>query len=147
MCGTHKERDAFGKDRSRTDGLNPRCRDCARPISRENAIKWNRLHPERMVNNHLKRAYGLNLAEYEAMLATQGGVCAICGKPERSHTKSQGISNRLSVDHDHATGAIRGLLCRACNFGIAAFDEDREKMASAIAYLSAHSEVPPSPTK
>lgn len=138
LCGCQKPLGDYGLDRTRRDGRNPRCKDCARPISRANAIAWNRRNPERMVNNHLRRAFGIDLAEYERLLAAQGGVCAICRNPEKAHAKRQGISNRLSVDHDHVTGAVRGLLCRACNFGLAAFEENREHMANAMAYLSAH---------
>ena len=54
--------------------------------------------------SHLKRKYGLTLEEYDAMLEAQGGVCAICGEPRPEE-------RTLHVDHDHETGAIRGLLC------------------------------------
>jgi radical SAM superfamily enzyme with C-terminal helix-hairpin-helix motif len=53
------------------------------------------------------KAYGLTIEAYEAILAWQGGVCGICRKPPSSR--------RLAVDHDHVTGAVRGLLCHACN--------------------------------
>jgi hypothetical protein len=53
-----------------------------------------------------KRAAELE-ADYEALLAAQGGVCALCGKPPKTR--------RLSVDHDHKTGTVRGLLCFRCN--------------------------------
>ncbi|WP_188285340.1 endonuclease VII domain-containing protein [Streptomyces sp. CBMA29] len=50
--------------------------------------------------------YGLGPGEYEVLFAAQGGVCAICGQTRRT---------RLDVDHDHATGLVRGLCCRLCN--------------------------------
>jgi Recombination endonuclease VII len=50
--------------------------------------------------------YGLRSGEYDALFTAQGGRCAICRE-----TRSQ----RLSVDHCHATGVVRGLLCRRCN--------------------------------
>lgn len=53
------------------------------------------------------RAKRLTDAEYDARLAAQGGVCAICGNPPKSR--------RLHVDHDHRTGTVRGLLCFRCN--------------------------------
>lgn len=56
--------------------------------------------------NSLIRLYGLTVAEYQEMFVEQGGACAICGREE---------SWRLCVDHDHETGAVRALLCRACN--------------------------------
>lgn len=56
----------------------------------------------------LKAVYGITVEEYEAIKAAQGGVCYIC-------RRANGRTVRLSVDHDHATGLIRGLLCKACN--------------------------------
>jgi hypothetical protein len=55
------------------------------------------------------RAKGLGItdADYAAMLARQYGGCAICGRPPKTR--------RLHVDHDHRTGAVRGLLCHRCN--------------------------------
>jgi hypothetical protein len=55
------------------------------------------------------RAKGLGVDDerYAIMLADQGGGCAICGATPKSR--------RLNVDHDHKTGAVRGLLCHACN--------------------------------
>lgn len=53
---------------------------------------------------HLRRRYGIGQSEVDAMLVEQGGVCAVCGKPDPEH-----------VDHDHATGRVRGMLCFNCN--------------------------------
>lgn len=50
---------------------------------------------------------GVTDAEYERLLAAQGGGCAICGATPKSR--------RLHVDHDHKTGRVRGLLCHRCN--------------------------------
>jgi hypothetical protein len=58
---------------------------------------------------HIKRTYGISQAEYEEMLEEQNYCCAICQRHESEFTK------RLSVDHDHATLEIRGLLCDFCN--------------------------------
>jgi hypothetical protein len=77
----------------------------------------------------LKNRYGLSVADYEAMLAAQGGVCAICGQPDST-------GRRLSVDHDHNTGAVRGLLCSHCNRGIGHFKDSTTLLARAIEYLA-----------
>ena len=79
-------------------------------------------------NSHLKRKYGITVADYEAMLAAQGGGCTICGAAERD-------GQSLHVDHCHDTGAVRGLLCFTCNAGLGLFDHDRERLARAASYL------------
>jgi hypothetical protein len=78
----------------------------------------------------LKQQYGLTLAEYEAMLAEQGGVCLICGRDPQTAGRE-----RLVVDHDHATGHVRGLLCHRCNQGLGWFGDSTELLASAARYL------------
>jgi uncharacterized protein YlaI len=65
--------------------------------------------------------------EYGQLLEKQKHKCAIC---DVLHTQS-----RLSIDHDHKTQRIRGLLCHDCNSGIASFDDDKQYLARAILYL------------
>jgi len=77
----------------------------------------------------LKR-YGLTPERYEVMRQEQNGKCAICGTPEQGHP--------LCVDHCHASGRIRGLLCKHCNSGLGYFHDDREAIRNAIQYLSRH---------
>src|SRR5436305_10303350 len=67
-------------------------------------------------NADLSHHYGVTAEWYEAKLAEQNGVCAICGKPEKMVIKGKAV--RLAVDHDEQTGRVRGLLCTACNRGI-----------------------------
>lgn len=59
------------------------------------------------------KIYGLTEEEFLVLLQKQNGVCAICGRPERR--KIRGRVTRLSVDHCHKTGRVRGLLCAHCN--------------------------------
>lgn len=82
----------------------------------------------------LKRQWGLTREEYDAALERQGGVCAICGGEEVAISK-HGNRQRLSVDHCHETGQLRGLLCMKCNTAIGKFDDDCGKLESAIDYL------------
>ncbi len=80
-----------------------------------------------------QRKFGINLQQYEQMLDEQGGKCAICGtdKP-MGHGAKYG---RLSVDHCHTTGIVRGLLCHQCNVTIGSAKDDITILANAIAYL------------
>ncbi len=72
----------------------------------------------------LRTRYGITVDVYDAMLESQGGVCAIC-----RNTCATG--KRLSVDHDHTTGQVRGLLCQRCNRGIGHFDSPEIILAAA----------------
>ncbi|KPK13993.1 MAG: hypothetical protein AMJ56_00350 [Anaerolineae bacterium SG8_19] len=67
------------------------------------------------------------------MLKAQNGVCAICNQPE-THMRN-GKLKALAVDHDHKSGAIRGLLCSDCNTGIGKLKDDHKVLQSAIQYL------------
>lgn len=71
--------------------------------------------------------YGLNPGEYDVLFKAQGGACAICRGRRRQ---------RLSVDHDHKTGMVRGLLCRMCNGRLLPSARDSvQTLQSAVAYL------------
>ncbi len=65
----------------------------------------------------------------DAILAQQGGVCALCG------AASPGSANGWATDHDHATGRVRGVLCHGCNVGLGAFRDSIDKLQRAIRYL------------
>lgn len=82
----------------------------------------------------LKQQYGLTVAEYEAMVTAQGGVCGVCQR-----SPAEAGQSRLAVDHDHATGRVRGLLCTPCNLGLERFRDDPLLLASAIRYLGRQS--------
>jgi hypothetical protein len=77
--------------------------------------------------------YGLSPAAYEAMLISQNGVCAICRQHETA--KLRGATRRMSVDHDHATGAVRGLLCTNCNQALGKFKDNTATMRAAADYV------------
>lgn len=93
--------------------------------------EFRRLHPEKMLESNLKR-FGLTLEGYNTLLATQNGVCAVCHCPE---TSTRHPNPRLSVDHDHETGIVRGLLCNNCNRSLGLLQDNIETLRSAVAYL------------
>jgi hypothetical protein len=84
----------------------------------------------------LQRFYGITVEEYDILLEAQGGVCAICRKPPTMVIRGDTVA-RLAVDHDHASGRVRGLLCGSCNQMLGSVDDDPERLAAAIAYLRA----------
>ena len=73
------------------------------------------------------------------MLEKQNGVCAICFQREASIDKRLKTLRRLSVDHNHATGAIRELICFACNNILGKANDSIQILESAINYLKKHS--------
>lgn len=85
----------------------------------------------------LKRHYGITLTEYTEMYNSQDGKCAICGQPETSMI--HGKIRDLSVDHCHATGRIRELLCNSCNHILGESKENKQTLLAAVAYLEKHS--------
>lgn len=73
------------------------------------------------------RKYGLTTEAYERLLDAQGGTCAICSRPPGQRL--------LDVDHDHATGRVRGLLCSRCNMAIGKLEDDANLVKAAFWYL------------
>ena len=76
--------------------------------------------------------------EYDRLLATQGNICAVCGQAEGARRLKSGSFVRLSVDHDHATGAVRALLCSGCNLMLGCAKDDPERLESGARYLREH---------
>lgn len=74
---------------------------------------------------NLWHRYGITEAEFDTLLAQQGGGCAICGR-----------QTTLCVDHDHDTGEVRGILCRECNRALGLFGDDSDTLERAAKYLS-----------
>jgi len=123
-CGVLKSVDDFSS-------RNPQCKPCRSAIEAER-YEHNK---EQMRNRARERKFGLTPGQYQAMLDEQGGMCAICKQPETNTLN--GVVRALSVDHDHGTDEIRGLLCGKCNTrlhdGVAI-----EWYARAAAYLHRH---------
>jgi hypothetical protein len=131
-CKKVKPLSEFAKCRDR---LTSRCIECLR------AYPTYKANPEKArVNSfrsHLKRKFNLTEAEYLALLDAQHGVCRICGEPPNTKTPGGSTQDKLCVDHDHTTGAIRGLLCVRCNTGLGYFRDNVELLHAAINYLAA----------
>lgn len=151
-CGEAKPLDQFYKAEGTRDGVRGECIDCAKVVRRqwyeankdkavEAARRWQQRNPERtaayreeyrnrperkraMRDRHYRMTYGISADDFDALLAGQGGVCAICDVPDPAH-----------LDHDHRTGEIRGILCVNCNQGLGKFGDDLAVLERAVAYL------------
>lgn len=83
-----------------------------RQKSREYSRRWIRNNPEKrkVFTRHSRiRAYGITPERYKEMLEAQGNRCEICGSKNK---------RQMSIDHDHETGKVRGLLCDGCNLSL-----------------------------
>ncbi|MFP5317536.1 MAG: endonuclease VII domain-containing protein [Acidimicrobiia bacterium] len=156
VCGELKALTEFYRMAQMRDGHRNDCKACnlaakaaryqANPgPARARAQQWRIDNPERYASNqadfrasgrkaiadrksHLKRNYGLTIEQYEAMLLAQGGGCGICRRTPRPDIS-------LHVDHDHASGAIRGILCFKCNNALGDFEDDPVLLRRALAYV------------
>ena len=106
---------------------------------RQSAKRWRDRHRERLATSWKARrravtlaVYGLTQADYERALLAQGNSCAICRSPEPQHW-----SRQFQIDHDHTTGAFRGLLCAPCNGALGLFKDNPETLRAALSYITA----------
>ncbi|MEU8891971.1 endonuclease VII domain-containing protein [Streptomyces sp. NPDC048442] len=115
-CGVVKPHSEWDRNVTAPDGLSSRCKVCRAVEGRA---------------SHLKRSYGLTLAQRDEMVASQAGVCTICLKAPAVH-----------VDHCHETGRVRGVLCFNCNAAIGQLGDDPDSLRRAIAYLEGNAWKP-----
>lgn len=127
VCGQVKSREEFHR-RPGPDGHEPRCKQCASERSRQRNSQDGIKAKAR--ENKFQLRYKIGTAEYQARLERQDGVCAVCQRPP---------STTLHVDHDHATGAVRDLLCSACNSILGHSRENPAVLRAAANYLERHS--------
>ena len=143
-CGVEKPLDEFGILRSVKSGRRGKCKKCHAAYLRE----WAKKNPDVIRERNRKRyenyergrflekKYGVSIEVYNEMLEEQGGVCAVCRLSETYTTR--GTVRSLSVDHDHQTGAIRGLLCSRCNSALGMADDDPERLRAMADYIETH---------
>lgn len=100
---------------------------------RRNELKrlWNKKNPDKVRARNRKLRYGLTSGDFDLLLIAQSGRCAIC---KNVLVEGRNLSG-LSVDHDHITGKVRGLLCRGCNVGLGYFKESASVALEAAVYL------------
>lgn len=126
-CGQVSSLDDFYLNPKTLSGRASWCRPCTHAANRAYGATPEGRRTRR--DGHLRRTFGITLAEFDAMLCYQKGLCAICERPPKS-------GQNLHVDHDHRTGDVRGLLCRPCNTGIGLLQESPTLFAAATTYLA-----------
>ena len=101
------------------------------------SIEENRKRRNRAtVDSSRKARFGLTREQYDLMVVAQAGCCAVCKMPPT--IKHKGTVVALCVDHDHLTGKIRGLLCRACNVALGYLRDSAAICSNAVEYLVKH---------
>jgi hypothetical protein len=157
-CKTWKPIEWYAKSKAGHIGLSAVCKDCENEKARvryaEKDIlsrrkgkksvydkerrerlraegKLKRQRPEAEREQRMKREYGITTKDYEAMVEAQNNECAICfasGEQERN--------SKLVIDHCHASGKVRGLLCNKCNLLLGHANDSIGQLEQAILYLS-----------
>ena len=146
-CKVKKPISDFSKHKQHKDGLHSWCKNCLSKRNKTYQKKWrdsgkanitrnkwyennrdkyNQMH----LKSRLKRHYNLTLQQFNQMLEQQKGVCAICRQPETFKNRKY-----LTIDHNHQTGKIRGLLCHNCNLLLGHSKENLATLYAAISYL------------
>ena len=96
---------------------------------------YRKRRPEVFRKIDIKKKFNLDWDVYQEMLKVSNGLCEICKQPEtKLDYRTKNILN-LSVDHDHDTKQIRGLLCMDCNRAIGMLQDSPEMLMSAFVYL------------
>lgn len=108
-CKRSKQLTDFNHARRNRTGYSAQCRRC-------------------QAETRHARLYQITPDQYRALFDSQGGVCAICGGP--------GNSKGLVIDHDHASGVVRGILCGHCNTALGLLEDNPDRLRRAICYLS-----------
>jgi hypothetical protein len=85
-------------------------------------------------NEYILRTYGITQAEFDALKLMQNNTCALCGGVEPGKARNE-KQREWCVDHNHVTGAIRGLLCMQCNAGIGNLKDSPDLLRKAACYV------------
>lgn len=137
-CGAQKEK---VKDTSAKKGWRMRCVACRKadnfkryysvPAKERRKKYLENYDPEAQRRKALWQKFKITPEDWDALYEKQGGVCWICEQGNSGHRW-----DRLMVDHCHKTGAVRGLLCSACNTGLGKFEDEPIRLQKAMDYLN-----------
>ncbi len=129
-CEQWKPWAEFGLRAAGRGGRTARCRTCIAstrpprsPRERVQGRVYDKTRHRR--DKWLRRAYGVSIEQWDAMLIEQAGRCGVCATPMRKPT----------LDHDHRTGVVRRLLCYRCNVALGLVDDDTAWLQALISYV------------
>lgn len=149
VCASRMSREWYQNNRGRAQENQRKYHKAHPGRAKENSHKYYKAHPKKMNESSRKyrkenpekvrkidrkcrlKKYGLTMEDYNRVFEAQGGVCAICGEPER-------VRSSLSVDHDHYTGELRELVCSHCNIAMGHIDDSPTKARKMADYLEKH---------
>lgn len=127
-CGEFKRHTEFSRNSGISHGMSPRCKECSRRKFSEDELAKMRADYASKRQHHLDyklfQAYGITRKQWNQMTESQDYRCASCGDVAP-----------LCVDHDHATGEVRGLLCTRCNTALGLLREDTEIIVALAVYI------------
>lgn len=135
-CKTEKKLDEFYNPPSMAkagykDGVDSQCKQCRRTAALVYTMKRYRADPKKAVRTNLdnrrRRLYGVSPEQFDGMLDSQSSSCAICGEVPKKRP--------LCVDHNHANGKVRALLCDNCNNGLGKFKDRAALLRKAAKYV------------
>jgi len=135
-CGERKPFVGFYPSKLGSNGLRSKCNLCEAAKNKENPAmqreyskrfreKKRLTDPKYRSTQHLARRYGLTPVDWDALFNAQGRSCAIC----------KTTTGQFHTDHDHVSGAVRGVLCAQCNHMLGNAKDSVAVLAGAIAYL------------
>jgi hypothetical protein len=139
MCKRDLPAELFQRAIRGKHGLYSYCRECSAARLREyrknnpNYGQWEREYRKKHENSdHYRRVYGISLEEYKELC--KSGTCSLCG------ATSPGTNGHWPVDHCHATGRVRGVLCMRCNTGIGFYETWQQEIGEEqiLSYLGRH---------
>jgi hypothetical protein len=122
-CSEQKPLCDFPKHSGHKDGHAAICKECKKVKYPATAQQ-----KQRAYERQIKRNYGVSVEDYEQMYKQQGGLCAGC--------KQTNNGSKFHIDHCHATGRVRGLLCGKCNIALGLVDDCIQTLVNLIGYLN-----------
>lgn len=91
--------------------------------------------PQYGFKRSMRMRYSMTLEDREALLASQGGRCAMSFCRREIRFKEGSMADGAHIDHCHKTGRVRGVLCAKCNMSLGFYKDDPERLRAAAAYL------------